>query len=111
MVTYTGGSSGSEDETTEVGSALVAQGAGGVDEGSNTVGLETSSDKGSAPGDGSTSSLLGLEELLLGVGSLGALVGLAEEGSHDGELNTMVEDGAEGDGGGLDGGKVCGASG
>lgn len=104
--TYTGSSSGSEDETAEVGSALVAQGASGVDESSDTVGLETSADERSAPGNGSAAGLLGLEELLLGVGGLGALEGLAEEGGEDGELDAVVEDQAEGDGRRLNGGEV-----
>jgi hypothetical protein len=37
---------------------------------------------------------------------LGAVVGVAEDGGEDGEGNGVVEDGAEGDGGGLDGGEV-----
>lgn len=97
---------GGKDETAQVGSALVAQGAGGVDEGAHTVGLERRADEGGAPGDGGGGSLLGLDELLLGVGELGAVVGLAEERRQDRELDAVVEEGAQGDGRGLDGGKV-----
>lgn len=83
MITYCGRRGGEENEATEVGSTLVAKGGSSVEESTDTVGLEAGADKGSAPGDGRRSSLLGTEELLLGVGSLGALVGLAEEGSKD----------------------------
>lgn len=93
-MTYTRSSGSGKDETTEVGSALVAQGAGGVDEGANTITLEGRADKGGAPGDGGRGRLLGLDELLLGVGELGALVGLAEDGAQDRELDAVVEEGA-----------------
>lgn len=82
-MTYAGSRSSEEDERAEVSSALVGQGAGSVDEGTNTVGLEGRADEGSTPGDGGTLGLLGASELLLGVGSLGALVGLAEDGGQD----------------------------
>lgn len=101
-----GSGGGGEDEAAEVGSALVAQGAGGVDQGADTVGLQGRADEGGAPGDGGGRGLLGLDKLLLGVGGLGAVVGLAEEGREDGELNAVVEEGAEGNSRGLDGGKV-----
>jgi hypothetical protein len=105
-ITYTGSGGSKEDERSEVSSALVAQGASGVDESTNTVGLESRASEGRTPGESSTGSLLGADELLLGVGGLGALVGLAEDGGEDGELNTVVESSAQGDSGGLDGGKV-----
>ena len=105
-MTYTGSSGSSEDETTEVGSALVAQGTSGVDESADTVALESRADKGGAPGDGGRGRLLGLDELLLGVGELGALVGLAEDGAQDRKLDAVVEEGAQRDGRGLDGRKV-----
>ncbi len=105
--TYTGSSSGSKDETAEVGGALVGQSTGSVDESGDAVRLETSADKRGAPGGGGTGSLLGLDELLLGVGRLGALVGLAKQRREDGELNAVVESKAEGNSRGLDGGEVC----
>jgi hypothetical protein len=105
-MTYTGSSGSGKDETTEVGSALVAQSTSGVDKGADTIALESRADKGGAPGDGGRGRLLGLDELLLGVGELGALVGLAEDGAQDRELDAVVEEGAQRDGRGLDGGEV-----
>jgi hypothetical protein len=104
--TYAGSRGSEEDEGSKVSSALVAQGTSGVDESTDTIRLKSRADEGGAPGESSTGSLLGADELLLGVGSLGALVGLAEDGSEDGELNAMVEGRAEGDGRGLDGGEI-----
>ena len=102
----TGGRGGSEDETAEVGGAAVAEGAGGVDEGADTVRLEGRADEGRTPGHHDRGGLTRLGKLLLAVGDLGALVGLAEERGHDGQLGGVVEDGAEGNGRGLDGGKI-----
>lgn len=104
--TYSRGRGGGKDESTEVGGALVAESAGGVDEGTDTVRLESRADERRTPGDSGGRGLLGAGELLLGVGRLGALVGGAEDGCEDGELNTVVEDGAEGDSRRLDGGEV-----
>lgn len=98
---------GGEDEAAEVGGALVAQGGRGVDEGPDAVALEGGADEGGAPGGDGGGGLAGLDELLLGVGELCALVGLAEDGAQDGQLDAVVEDEAEGDGRGLDGGEVC----
>ena len=102
----TRGGGGGEDEAAQVGGSLVAQGAGGVDEGADAVALKGGADEAGAPGDGGTGGLLGAEELLLGVGLLGALVGLAEERREDGQLDAVVEEGAQRDGRGLDGGEV-----
>ena len=74
---------GGENEATEVGSTLVAQRAGGIDEGTHSVGLEGGAHEGGTPGDGGRGGLLGVDEFLLGVGLLGSLVGLAEEGAQD----------------------------
>lgn len=92
--TYTGSSSSEEDQTTQVGSALVAQGTSGIDEGADAVTLQRGADERGAPGEGGAAGLLGAGELLLGVGGLGALVGGAEQRGEDGELNTVVEGGA-----------------
>lgn len=81
--TYAGSRGSEEDETAEVGGALVGERAGGVDEGADSVGLEGGADEGGTPGDGGGAGLLGAEEFLLAVGGLGALVGLAEEGGQD----------------------------
>lgn len=104
--TYTRSRSSEEDETTEISSALVAQSTSSVDQSTDTVRLESRTDERRTPGERSTAGLLGADELLLGVGDLGALVGLAEDGGEDGELNAVVEGRAEGNGRGLDGGKV-----
>ena len=98
---------GEEDQRSEVGGALVGESASGVDEGTDTVGLDGGADEGSTPGSGGGGSLLGLEELLLGVGGLGLAVGVAEDGAEDGEGDGVVVDGAEGDSGGLNGREVC----
>lgn len=95
-----------EDESAEVGSALVAESASGVDESTDTVGLEGGTDESAAPCGDSTSGLAGTGKLLLAVGYLGALVSLAEERGEDGELGGLVEDGAKGDGGRLNWGKI-----
>lgn len=96
-----------EDQGAQVGGALVAEGAGGVDEGTNTVRLECAASERSTPCGGSRRSLLGAQKFLLGVGGLGAVVGFAKDRAKDGEGGDVVEDGAEGDGRGLNGGKVC----
>lgn len=77
--THGRGRSGHEDETAEVSGTLVAQRPRGVDQGANAVALEGGADQGGAPGAGGRRGLLRAEELLAGVGDLGALVGLAEE--------------------------------
>lgn len=106
MRTYAGSRGSEEDERTEVSSAFVAESTGSVDQSTDTVGLEGRADKRRSPGEGSTAGLLGSDELLFGVGGLGALVGLAEERGEDGELNAVVESSAEGNGRRLNGGEV-----
>jgi len=64
-VTYSGSRCGSEDESTEVSGALVAESAGGVDESTNTVRLQSRADERRAPGNGGGRGLLGAGELLL----------------------------------------------
>lgn len=106
--TYGRSVAGHENQSTEVGGALVAQRACGIDEGAHAIGLQTRPEERGAPGDGGAGGLLGAEELLLGVGLLGALVRLTEERREDGELGGVVEGEAEGDGRGLDGGEIWG---
>lgn len=96
-----GSGGGREDQTAEVGCALVAQSGSGVDESADTVSLEGRADEGGAPGDGSRAGLLGADELLLGVRGLSALVGLAEERRQHGQLDAVVEEGAKGNSRGL----------
>lgn len=97
---------GSKDQAAQVGGALVAQGTGGVDECADTIRLQRRTDEGGAPGEGGTGCLSRAEKLLFGVGSLGALVCLAEERGEHGQLGRVVEDGAEGDSRGLNSGEI-----
>ena len=90
--TYSGSGSSSEDQSTEIGSTLVAQSSSRVNQSTDTVALKGRADKRGTPGSGSGAGLPGSSELLLGVGRLGALVSLAEERAHDSNLNSMVED-------------------
>lgn len=104
--TYRRSSRGEEDERAQVSSALVAQRSRSIDQSANSVGLDCGADDGRAPGGSGGGGFLRLDEFLVAVGFLGAAVGLAEERSHDSEGGDMIEDGAEGDGGGLDGWEV-----
>lgn len=87
-----------EDESTEVGSTLVAERASGVDQGTNTIGLDTSTDKRATPRCGGGGGLLGLEELLARVGALSSVICLAEERCKHGQGGSMREHSAERDG-------------
>ena len=105
--TYAWSGARKEDQAAEVGGALVAEGASGIDQSSDTVGLDGRADDRSSPAGGSGGGLSGLEELLLAVGGLGAVVGVTEERCEDGEGGGLVEDDAEGDSRRLDGWEVC----
>jgi len=107
VITYGRSRAGEEDQGAEVSSALVAEGASGVDESTNTVRLHSGADEGGTPGSGGGGGLLALEELLLGVRGLRLAVGVAENWAEDGEGDGVVVDGAERDGGRLNRGKVC----
>ncbi len=85
-----------ENQTPQVSRSLVAQGTGSVDQGSDTIGLDGTPDQRRAPSGGGTSSLLGLEEFLLGIGGLGAVIGVTEDRGEDGERGGVVEDCAKG---------------
>ena len=76
--TYTWSSGSHEDQGTEVSGTLIAESTGGIDEGGNTVGLDTRSDERCTPAGGSGGSFTRLEELLAAVGGLGAMVGVTE---------------------------------
>lgn len=43
--TYTGASRSEEDQATEVGSTLIAESTSGIDQGTDTVGLDTGTDE------------------------------------------------------------------
>lgn len=85
----------------------MAQGARGIEQSAHAVALQGRTDERGAPGDGGAAGLAGADELLLCVGGLCALVGLAEDGGEDDEVDAVVEEGAEGDGGGFNGREVC----
>jgi hypothetical protein len=59
-----------------------------------------------SPSGGSRCGFLGLDELLLGVGGLGTVVGVAEDGAENSKGGSVVENRAEGDGRGLNGWEV-----
>lgn len=105
--TYTWGGAGHEDQAAEIGGTLVAERSGGIDQGSHAVGLHGATDKGRSPGGGGAGGFLGLQELFLGVGGLGAVVGVTEDRAKDGERDGVAVDGAESDGARLDRRQVC----
>jgi len=76
--TYRRSGASHEDQTAQVGGTLVAQRTGGVDQSTDTVGLDGGADDGRTPRGGGTGGFLGPDKLLLGVGRLGAVVGVAE---------------------------------
>lgn len=84
----------------------MAQRARGIEQRTHAVTLQGRAHKGRAPGEGRAAGLARADELLFGVGRLGTVVGLAEDGREDDEVDAVVEEGAEGDGGGLDGGEI-----
>jgi len=95
-----------EDQGAEVGSTLVGESTGSVDEGADTVGLDGRTDNGATPRGSSGGGLLRVEELLLGVGLLRPAVGVSEDGAQDCERDGVVEGCAESNCRGLDGGEV-----
>lgn len=105
--TYRRSRRSSKNKSTKVRRALVAQSARSLNQSTNTISLEGGAHERSAPGGADSRGLLGLEELLRGVGGLCAAVGLAEDGAEDGEGCDVVEGGAEGDGRWLDCWEVC----
>jgi hypothetical protein len=106
VMTYGRSSGSEEDQRTEVSSALVGEGASGVDQSTNTVRLDGRADDGATPRGGGGGSLLAVEVLLLGVGLLRATVCVTEDGAENSQGDSVVEGRAESDGRGLDGGKV-----
>lgn len=104
--TYAWSGASEEDQAAEVGSALVAEGASGIDQSSNTVRLDGATDQGRSPSGGSAGGLLGFEEFFLGVGGLGAVVGVTEDRAEDGERDGVIEDSAQSDSARLHGRQV-----
>jgi len=104
--TYRWRSRSEEDQRAEVGSALVCEGTGSVNESTDTVGLNGRADDGAPPRCSSSGSLLAVEVLLLRIGLLCAAVRVAKYRAEDSEGDSVVEGRAEGNGRGLDRGKV-----
>lgn len=84
----------------------MAQRARGIEQRTHAVALQGRAHKGRAPGESRAAGLARADKLLLGVGGLCAVVRLAEDGREDDEVDAVVEEGAEGDGRGLDGREV-----
>jgi hypothetical protein len=95
--TYARSRASKEDQRSKVGSSLVCQGTGSIDEGSNTISLESASDDRATPSSNSTAGLLGLNELFLCVGGLSTVVGVTEDRGEDAERGSVSEDCAKGD--------------
>jgi hypothetical protein len=104
--TYARSRASEENQGAHVRRTLVAQHTRGHKQSADTIGLQGATSKGRSPGCGSAGSLLRLGKLLLRVGGLGAVVGVAEDGSEDGKGDEVGVGGAEGDGRGLDGWEV-----
>jgi hypothetical protein len=103
---YAGSCAGHEDQASKVRSALVAESASGIDERGNAISLKSGSCKRRAPAGGGGGSLLRLEEFFVGVCGLGAVVGITEEGSQDGEGGSVGEHGTKSDSRWLDRWKI-----
>ena len=84
----------------------MAQDTSGHKQSTDAIGLKGTASEGGSPGSGSAGSLLRLGKLLFGVGGLGAVVGVAEDGSEDGEGDEVGVGSAEGNGRRLDGWEV-----
>lgn len=100
-VTYAGGRASEENQSAEIGSTLVAESTSGVDQGSHTVGLDGAADKGATPRSRCASSLLRLDELLLRVGRLSAVVGVTEDRGKNTQRRRVGEEGTHRNSGGL----------
>ena len=77
---YTWGRASKEDQATEVASTLVAEGARGIDQSADAIGLNSTPNKRRSPGSGSACSLFGFEKVFSGVGLLSAVISLTEDG-------------------------------
>lgn len=104
--TYARSRASEEYQSTHIRCTLVAQNTRGHKQSTDTICLERATSEGRSPGCGSAGSLLRLGKLFLRVGGLGALVGIAEDGTKDGEGDKVGVGGAEGDGRGLDGWEI-----
>jgi hypothetical protein len=99
--TYTRGGTGKKDQASEVGSTLVTEGACCVDQGGNSIGLHSASNQRATPGRRSAGGLLRLDEVLLRVRGLSAVVCVSEDWGEDSQRSSVGEGGAGRDGRGL----------
>lgn len=100
--TYRWCSASHEDYATKIGSTLVRESSGSVDQSTDTIRLNGRADNGRAPNRGGRSGFPRLDELFTRVRPHGSVVGVTEERGHDGQRGGMSEDGAERDGRRLD---------
>lgn len=105
-MSYTRGGASKEDQSAKVGGALVAESTSGVDQRSHTVGLHRASHERAAPCSCCASSFFRLDELLLRVRRLGAVVCVAENGSKDTQRSRVGEEGTHRNSGGLHRGQI-----
>ena len=101
-ITYTGGCAGHEDQAPKISRSLVAQSARGVDQSCYSIRLDRASNQGGTPGCYCTSSLFRFEELFLGIGCLGTMIGIAEYGRENAEGSSVGEKSTCRNCGGLD---------
>ena len=83
-MTYAWRRAGHEDKTAQVCRAFVAQSASGIDQSANTIGLNCATNERRTPCGGGGGSLLRLQELLLRIRGLSAVIGITEDWSQDG---------------------------
>lgn len=95
-----------KDHSTQPRRTPIAECSGSIQKRSESVGLDSGADEGGAVDGDDGGGLARADELFLRFGVFGTAVGLPEDGGHDSQVGGVGEDGAEGDGRGLDGGEV-----
>lgn len=101
-VTYSRHTRGRKDERTNIRRPFVAHDTSLCEQCSNRICLDTGAEEVGSPEGCSLGGFLGLDEFFLGVGFHGLVVSVAEQRGHDGEVGSVGEDCAEGNGRGLD---------
>ena len=92
--TYAWSSTSHKDQSTKVRGTFSRHGTIDSQKSSDTISLEGGPSQRRAPSGSGTGGLTRLEEFLLGVGGLGFLVGVAEDGGQDCQAGAVGEDGA-----------------